>query len=143
MKWLPSPIQIRFYEVDSYRIVNNMYYLSWFELGRFAVAEKAGIACPRFEDENLAFVVSSVKVEYRKPVRFGQAVCCESLIAAVTASKIGFSHRIRNTGNGELHASGVSEVICVKDAKMLLKLPAWVEKRVREYLLKFQGGIPG
>ncbi|MCX7656086.1 acyl-CoA thioesterase [Treponema sp. J25] len=142
MNWMTIPIAIRFYEVDSYRIVNNMFYLAWFEMGRFAIAEKAGIVSDRFEKENLRFVVKHIEVEYLRPVYFKDRVVCESSICSVVGSKIDFLHIIRNEINKEIHTKGRTEVILLKDNKMQIHMPEWIKQCIDIYLEHYQKGLP-
>lgn len=140
MRWCSVDISPRFFEVDSYQMVNNMFYLSWFEMGRFAIAQKAGIVCPRFLQEKLAFVVSRAEVLYRKPVALTDTVTCESIIEKAAASRLVFRHRILNRGNHGLHAEGTTEVVCTRDGRMLLKLPAWIVEAVAWFTELWQTG---
>ncbi|WP_304224601.1 thioesterase family protein [Gracilinema caldarium] len=142
MKWVVIPIEPRFYEIDSYQIVNNMFYLSWFEMGRFAVAEKAGLICDRFHDEGLSFVVKHIDIEYKKSVLFRDKIKCETIISLWTAAKLVFNHRIRNAINNEIHSEGHSEVILLKKSKMQLNMPVWVEECINKYLNDYQEGLP-
>ncbi len=142
MKWVAVPIEPRFYEIDSYQIVNNMFYLSWFEMGRFAVAEKAGLVCDSFNDEGLAFVVKHIDIDYKRPVTFRDRVVCESVIASRTGSKLAFAHRVRNAVNNEVCTEGHTEVVLLKNAKMQLSMPGWIDDCITRYLAEYQKGFP-
>lgn len=140
MRWHSIEIEPRFFEVDSYQMVNNMFYLSWFEMGRFAIAQKAGIVCPRFAQEHLAFVVTRAEVVYRRPISFSDFIVCESVIEKAAASRLIFQHRVRNRTNNSLHAEGTTEVVCMREGRMLLKLPEWIVAAVTWFTDLWQTG---
>ena len=141
LRWLSIPIEVRFYEVDSYNIVNNMYYLSWFEMGRFAIAEKAGLLVDRFREELLAFVVLEAKVRYFKPVTFVTKIECQSCISKVEKSRIKFLHKIVNSVTKEIMAEGETTVVLTRNGTLLLDMPEWVKFKINRYISEFQGGV--
>ncbi len=141
MNWMKIEISPRFYEVDSYNIVNNMYYLSWFEMGRFSIADKAGLITPRFMEENLAFLVLEAHIYYKKPVTFLDKIIIESVVSPPKASKLIFLHRIRIKKDNSISAEGKTIVVLTKKNKLLMKMPDWVEQRIMDYIKNVQGGF--
>lgn len=141
-RWTEIETSPRFFEVDSYRIVNNMFYISWFEMGRFAVAEKAGLVVPRFEEEGLGFVVTRTEITYRKPVVFSMRVLIGTRIFMNEASRLVFQHRISSVKTRMVCAEGTTEVACIKGGKLLVKLPPWVQDCLNTYIKDVQGGLP-
>ncbi len=141
-QWIDTILEPRFFEVDSYKIVNNMFYLSWFEMGRFAIAERAGLCVPRFEAEDLGFVVTRSEVHYKKPVTFGTKVRSQGRIRAVEASRLIFEHRISALKSPAVYAQGTTEVACVRDGKLLMRLPDWVQDLITTFIKDVQGGFP-
>jgi acyl-CoA thioester hydrolase len=141
VKWSEIQLEPRFYEIDSYNIVNNMFYLSWFEMGRFEIARQAGLICPQFQNQNLMFAVVEAHVYYKKPIALFTAVVVESMIQKIAGSKIFFAHRIRNKKTNVLLADGQTCVICLRDRKMLIKLPGWIEEKITGYIEHYQGGL--
>jgi acyl-CoA thioester hydrolase len=141
VKWSEIQLEPRFYEIDSYNIVNNMFYLSWFEMGRFEIARQAGLICPQFQNENVMFAVVEAHVYYRKPIALFTTVIVESMIQKIAGSKIHFAHRIRNKKTNVLLAKGQTCVICLRDRKMLVKLPVWIEEKITGYIEDYQGGL--
>jgi len=111
-------------------------------MGRFAVAEKAGLICDRFNDENLSFVVKHIDIDYKRSVTFRDRVTCETIISSWTAAKLLFKHRIRNAINNEIHSEGYSEVVLLKNLKMQLNMPVWVEECIIRFINDYQKGLP-
>ena len=140
--WIETVLEPRFFEVDSYKIVNNMFYLSWFEMGRFAIAERVGLLVPRFAEENLGFVVTRSEVLYKKPVTFGTKIRSQGRIRTVEASRLVFDHRISALRSSVVYAQGTTEVVCVRDGKLLMRLPDWVQDLIIKFIKDVQGGFP-
>ena len=142
MEWVKFNLAPRFYEIDSYNMVNHMFYLSWFEMGRFAVAEKAGILSPRFKEEGFMFVVSEVNISYKKPVGFLDKVIVETALLPAKACKLVFRHRIRSMIDKSIFCEGTTATVCVQQGKMTLKLPEWIDTSIRNYIENIQKGYP-
>ena len=123
-----------FYQVDSYGIVNNIYYAAWFEAGRFAVAEEANLLSEIDSESALSFIVCETSIRYIKPVRFRDSVLIQSTINRVKASKISFKHRILLCSGKILVAEGESAVVVVRNKRLLLNLPGSVSKKIMDYI---------
>lgn len=140
MKYSCINIQPRFYEFDTYGIVNNMFYYSWFELGRLRIAQQAELDnC--INSTEYKFVVLKSSAEYLFPVRPNDEIACESCIKQVVGSKLVFQHSIVNKINGRKYAEGSSEVAVVKNDKLLLKLPKEINEKINNYIVNIQKGI--
>ncbi|MCX7655965.1 MAG: acyl-CoA thioesterase [Treponemataceae bacterium] len=140
MKGIVISVEPRFYEVDSYQVVNNMFYLSWFEMGRFSVAEKAGLICERFKNEGLAFLVSHIDIYYKKPVVFRDKICCQTTIKSKIGAKLVFKHIIKKVTSHEVCSEGISEVVLMKNYKMQIKMPEWIDLCIARYIGEYQNG---
>lgn len=136
-----SQIEIspRFFEVDSYNVVNNMFYLSWCEMGRFDVAQKAGLLDSGIADGEIRFMVKESRLHYEKPVHFYNKVILHTQVETTGTSRLNFKHRIILKNTRETAAYGETATVCIKNGRLLPKLPTEVEKRVQAYIKQNQG----
>jgi len=51
-----------------------------------------------------------------------------------------FFHRVRKKKGNILAATGKTVVVCVKNGKLLIKLPEWVENKILDFINNVQGG---
>lgn len=142
IQWTKFELSPRFYEVDSYHRVNHIFYLSWMEMGRFVLAEKAGILIPRIQEEEIAFVVSEVAVRYKKAIGFLDRVTVETVLLPVKNAKLTFKHQIRAVKDRSLLAEGKVATICLRRGQMQLKLPDWIMANIQNFIEIVQKGYP-
>jgi YbgC/YbaW family acyl-CoA thioester hydrolase len=140
MVWSKVEIQPRFYEVDSYQIVNNMYYLAWCDIGRFNIAKTAGLIIPRFYEEGIMFVVSEANIQYKKSVHFWDTVKVETIIIPTGSSKLQFKHKIKLVNGNMEAARAESATICIRNGQLIPALPEWVHEKIENYVTDVQKG---
>lgn len=130
----------RFYEVDSYGVVNNMFYQGWCEMGRFEVARLAHLLSDRrFESENIRFVVVEADFRYRHPVGLEQPVVIETLLGNPRSARLEFHHKVRAKANRTLCLEARTSVVCTRPTGMLLALPRWIHEKLSSYIQDVQG----
>lgn len=140
MNWNPLEIEPRFYEIDSYNIVNNMYYLSWMEMGRLKIAKEAGIMIPRLYVDSIQFVVAETNIRYENAVNFWDKVLVETIISKVEGSRMDFSHRVKSRITKAQMAEANTSVLCLKQGKVIPRMPEWIQERIESYLHNVQSG---
>lgn len=141
MRWNELDIEPRFYEIDSYSIVNNMYYLSWLEMGRLKIARDAGIMIPRLYTDSIQFVVAESHIRYDNAVNFWDKVVVESMIDKVEGSRLDFAHRVKSRITKAVMAEATTSVLCLKLGKVIPRMPEWIKERIDSYLERFQAGV--
>ncbi|NPV38674.1 hypothetical protein BREVNS_1524 [Brevinematales bacterium NS] len=141
LKWTTVEIMPRFYEIDSYGIVNNMFYVGWLEIGRFKIAEEAGLIEQKVLDEKIAFVVSSIEIRYKKPVSFLDTVLLENLLSWEGTGKLVFYHKGKNKRTKEEVVLAKTVVICMKEGKVAVNLPSFIAEKVSFFINSVQGGM--
>jgi len=140
--WNRTEIEPRFYEIDSYGIVNHMFYISWCELARLKISKDAGLLIPKLYDEVIMFVVSNIQMNYIHAINFWEnSIIIESVISEVKASKLIFKHRIKSGKTKIEMAYGESSIVCLRSGKMLLSFPGWISERIDNYIKNIQKGI--
>lgn len=141
----PASVELnpRFFEVDSYQIVNNMFYVSWCEMGRFRVAQLAGIMdsgdMAQAYDGGIHFMVTESRLKYHHPIRFQDTVRVDTLLGIPEASRLKFRHTIRNRKTMRICVEANTSVVAVKDGRLLNTLPQWAMDKIEKYLNEQQG----
>src|SRR5699024_3161853 len=69
-----TSIDERYAETDRMGVVYHANYLIWFEIGRTKLIEQLGLQYAEMEKDNIISPVIDVKVQYKKPARYGDTV---------------------------------------------------------------------
>lgn len=140
MIWNKIDIEPRFYEIDGYNIVNNMYYVSWCEMARLKLASDAGALVPKLYDDKIMFVVDSINVSYLNAVSYWDRIQIESVVRFIGGSQLDFCHSIKSKITNQVMAKGSSRVVCLKEGRLLTRLPDWLHKKLTHYIEEEQKG---
>lgn len=114
------PINIRFHEVDSLRIVWHGHYLKYFEDGREAFGKKYGIGYMDVFRAGLATPLIKISCEYKKAVKYNDKVMLQTTFIPTMAAKIVFEFRLFNPDTDEVFATGESTQVFLNAASELI-----------------------
>ena len=112
MKISTVSVQVRFSDVDMAHHVHNAVYLQWFEQARMAYQER--FIPPGHDWSTQGFILARNEVDYRMPVRLGDAVEAEAWCSAIGNRSFDLRYAVRRT-NGErpgVCAEGRSVMVC-------------------------------
>jgi acyl-CoA thioester hydrolase len=129
-----TEITVRFNEADPLGIVWHGHYVRYFEDGREAFGKRFGISYLDFYHQGLAVPVVSVNCDYKKPLRYGDAVIVETTYIGMKAAKLKFDYKIFESRSKALVAVGSSLQVFVDARKFELQLTVppffqqWKEK---------------
>jgi len=102
------PVEVRFEDVDMFQHVNNAKYLTYIESARVAYyTEVSGIHDPR----EFGMTLASAKVDYIKPVFFGQTLHVYTRTGRIGNKSWTLEHELRDSQTGELMASAHSVIV--------------------------------
>ena len=119
-----TPINIRFHEVDSLRIVWHGHYLKYFEDGREAFGKKYGIGYMDVFRAGLATPLIKISCEYKKAVKYNDKVMLQTTFIPTQAAKIIFEFALFNEDTKEVYASGEStQVFLNQNNELMLTSP--------------------
>ncbi len=94
-------VQVRFADVDMFDHVNNAVYLTYVESARVAFySNLTGLADPR----DFGMTVASAKVDFIKPVFYGQTLDVYTRIGRIGNKSWTLEHELRDSGTGEVMA---------------------------------------
>jgi acyl-CoA thioester hydrolase len=96
------PIEVRFEDIDMFHHVNNAKYLTYIESARVAYyTEVSGIENPR----EFGMTVASAKVDFVKPIFFGQSIDVFTRTARIGNKSWTLEHELRDRHTGDLMAT--------------------------------------
>ena len=96
-------VEVRFADIDMFDHVNNAKYFTYIESARVAYySNLTGIKDPR----EFSMTLASAKVDFIKPVFFGQTLHVYTRIGRVGNSSWTLEHELRDAATGELMATG-------------------------------------
>ena len=71
-------IDVRFYELDTYRHVNHATYLQYFETARIALLDEAGYTMQGMMEEGFMIVVAGLETKFLKAAEEGDHLVVET-----------------------------------------------------------------
>lgn len=86
---------MRFGELDPYRHVNHAVYLAYFEAGRVDALAAVGMGLDRLQADDVALVVSDLRVRFLAPAFLGEALVVESGISDFGRARASWFQRVR------------------------------------------------
>ena len=102
-------VPVQWGDQDSFRHVNNVKYIRWFESARIAYAERIGV-WSLYDEEKIGLILASISCNYRRPVNYPDTVRVGSRISRIGRSSVTMEHKVLN-GDGDVVADGDSVVV--------------------------------
>lgn len=128
---IPLDLTVRFAETDLMGIVHHSAYVVWFEAGRVAWMEAAGMPYAEIGASGRHFAVTGLQAEYRAAARFGDVVRVQTRLVGLRSRHVAFAYSVSRVGDDELLATGGSEHICVDLDGRMAKIPPSIADRLR------------
>ncbi len=128
---VPVDVTVRFAETDMMGVVHHSAYIVWFELGRIAWMDAAGIPYTQISGAGYNFAVTEVNAQYRAAIRFGDPVQVMTRLTTLRSRQVAFEYEVCHRDEGILFAGGFSRHICVDDDGRSVSIPAWVSDGLR------------
>ena len=125
-------ICVRFAETDLMGIAHHSAYVVWFEAGRVAWMEAAGMPYAEIAATGHHFAVTALEAEYRSAARFGDTVCVTTYLEEIRSRRVQFRYEVTHCQDGTLLATGCSGHICVDLQGRMATIPATVVKRLKQ-----------
>ncbi|MEO8768643.1 MAG: acyl-CoA thioesterase [Ferruginibacter sp.] len=124
-----TSFEVKFSEADPLGIVWHGHYIRYFEDGREAFGKEYGIGYLAFYKNGFVIPIVNVQCDYKRSLRYGDAVKVETEYIPTEAAKMFFKYRLFNVETNELVASGSSiQVFLDKDGSTLqLATPPFFE----------------
>ena len=76
-------------------VVHHSAYVVWFEVGRVAWMDAAGMPYAEVAAGGHHFAVTGIQVEYRTAAHFGETVTVVSRLARLRSRQVAFAYEVR------------------------------------------------
>lgn len=123
-------ITVRFAETDLMGVVHHGAYVIWFEAGRVAWMDAAGMPYAEIAQGGHHFAVTGIQAEYRTAARFGEPIQVITRLAQLRSRQVSFAYSVIHAATGTQLATGRSHHICVDLDGRMAKIPADVLQRL-------------
>lgn len=127
------PTPLRWVDVDSEGVVNNVVYLSLMEQARYAYFEQLGV----LRDGNIPFVLAETRASYLRPGRLGMDVATRARVIRLGRSS--FDMDFECVANGEVLVRAHKVLVWV--GRDLRPLP--IDEVARTRIAQFEGIAAG
>ena len=87
-------LSVRDYELDRFGVVNNAVYQNYLEHTRHAFLESRGVSLTDLHEKGFSPVVSRAEIEYRAPLKSGDAFDVTLTVEALTRIRFVFFQEI-------------------------------------------------
>ncbi|MCG7387923.1 MAG: YbgC/FadM family acyl-CoA thioesterase [Pantoea sp.] len=109
---MQTTIKVRGYHLDVYQHVNNARYLEFLEEARWQWLEEAG-AFNWLQEQQLAFVVVNININYRRPAVLGDVLAIHSEITQLNGKSGIITQRVMLEGSETLVADAALTFVCI------------------------------
>ncbi len=135
MKYHETPIQVRFFEVDSYGVVWHGHYIGWFEVGRNELTEQFEMGPLQLREKNLLAPVVEVRCDYKSPATFGETLLIQTTMERCEVAKLIFHYRVLSESGGRVLATGsTTHVLTDLKGTLLYRVPPDILQRIEEMM---------
>jgi acyl-CoA thioester hydrolase len=125
---LPVTIElpVQWGEMDAFGHVNNVVYLRWFESGRIAYFERAGLLAGM---PKAGPIMARQSIDYRMPLHYPDRVTVSCGVTSIGTTSFQLALQLRSQANGGAIASESQAVIVFFDYEAKKKTPITAELR--------------
>ncbi|MDT0174751.1 YbgC/FadM family acyl-CoA thioesterase [Enterobacter sp. BRE11] len=109
---MQTTIKVRGYHLDVYQHVNNARYLEFLEEARWQWLEEAD-AFNWLQQQQLAFVVVNININYRRPAVLGDVLAIHSEMAQLNGKSGVITQRVTLAGSEILVADAALTFVCI------------------------------
>jgi len=129
MSGMQTTIKVRGYHLDVYQHVNNARYLEFLEEARWQWLEEAD-AFNWLQQQQLAFVVVNININYRRPAVLGDVLAIHSEMTQLNGKSGVITQRVTLAGSETLVADAALTFVCI-DLRTQKTVPLEGELRER------------
>jgi len=112
MSGMQTTIKVRGYHLDVYQHVNNARYLEFLEEARWQWLEEAD-AFAWLQQQQLAFVVVNININYRRPAVLGDVLAIHSEITQLNGKSGIITQRVMLAESDILVADAALTFVCI------------------------------
>lgn len=125
-----TEIPVAWGEMDAFQHVNNIIYFRYFESGRIAYFERAGLM-QEMAESGIGSILASASCKFKFPLTYPDRVLVGTRVGEIGTDRFVMYYRIMSTRHDRVSAEG-DGVIVSYDYRMKQKteLPAAVRNRI-------------
>ena len=118
------PIKIYYEDTDAQGVVYYANYLKFFERARSNFLSKVGVSQKELRNQDKAFVVKSIELDYLNSAGFGTEIIVKSYVEKKSNARIVFYQKVLNKNDNKILVSGRVEVCFINlSTKKPIKFP--------------------
>jgi acyl-CoA thioester hydrolase len=116
-------LRVRFAETDQMGVAHHAAYVVWLEAARVEWMRERGLSYRELEDAGISMAVSSLRIRYRRAVRFDDLVTIRCRLAEVRSRYGRYEYRLLGEDGAHL-ADATSEHVATDRRGRAVRLPA-------------------
>jgi acyl-CoA thioester hydrolase len=124
-----TPLKVRFYEVDSYRVVWHGHYIAWFEVGRNDLAARFGLDPEQLKEIGLMAPVVDLRCAFKRAAAFGDEVVIQTTMERCETAKLTFRYMVMREKD-VLAEGSTTHVLTDLKGTMLYQIPPEAKQRL-------------
>lgn len=139
MRYHETRINVRFNEVDAYRVAWHGHYVTWMEVGRGELAGLFGLDAEQLVATGYLAPVVTLEVQYKKPLRYAEEARVLTTLKRSETATLEFFCRILGA-DGAVAATGRT-VHALTDLAGVLqyRVPPVIEERLARLFSHLEG----
>jgi len=122
-------VQVYYEDTDHSGVVYHANYLKYFERAREHLLGVEHLV-QLYKEEGIGFVVYKANLTYKKGAEFGDTLRIETTVTRSSDYRLIFEQNAVLQENSNILVEGMVELVCVDQAKKLVKLPTVVLKEL-------------
>ncbi|QDF67342.1 tol-pal system-associated acyl-CoA thioesterase [Shewanella sp. SNU WT4] len=124
------PISVYYEDTDAGGVVYHANYLKFFERARSEWLANIGISQTQLLNEDMAFVVKHVSMDFKRAARFEQKLTVHSEVASMSGTSIKFMQRLCDDQQA-CYCEAEIVVVCVQLSKMRPQgIPSFIKQEL-------------
>jgi YbgC/YbaW family acyl-CoA thioester hydrolase len=131
--WLE--IQVRDYELDPYRVVNNAVYLNYLEHARHEFLIAIGLDAARVAREGRSLALSEIHVKFRRPLRSRERCRVSVTVAEIRGARVVMRQAIARLPEGEPVLEAEAVAVFLGEAGRPMRVGAELRAAFAPYLV--------
>lgn len=131
------PIEVRFRDVDAFRVVNNAVYFTYLEQARIAFWRQM---LGRQGLDGLDFIVARAECDYRRPLTFGEAVEAGIRVGVVGRTSFTLDYELRSPAGETVYATARTVQVAYDFER---SRPRPLPDELRQKLEEYSGSVAG
>lgn len=135
MNYHETVINVRFNEVDAYRVAWHGHYVAWMEVGRNELAARFGMGVEEIAAAGFMAPVVELNIKYRKSARVHEALRVRTTVKRTETSTLEFVSTIVGE-DGQVCATGRTvHVLTDMSGVLQYALPPVIAERLQQMMI--------